>query len=66
MSAQILKAAGLLHEELTQIHKIDLSQMFPVPGQTQPLLASLPLLTVPVCGVASYIPILLFFHMTQH
>lgn len=58
---QILKAAGLLLAELAQVNKLNLTQMLPVPGPAQPPLASLSLLSVPVCGVASYIEILLVF-----
>lgn len=60
-TVQILKAAGLLLAELAQVNKLNLSQMPPVPGPAQPPLASLSLPSVPVCGVASYIQILLVF-----
>lgn len=65
MPAWMLKAAGLLHAELAQVHKLDLSRTSPVPGPAQLPLALLSLPSVPLCGVASYIQILLFFHLTQ-
>lgn len=66
MPAGIVKAAGLLPAHLAQVQKLDLSQTSPVPGPDQSPQASLSLPGVPVCGIASYVQVLLFLYLTQH